>query len=561
MEAAAEKLSINEKVYVNEKTGKDEAAVKGSEEQPFATAAFALWKTGSEQILIFKTSEEAPAGAYELISPSFLKKTKKQADGLEKKAAKQAKADEDKAAKEQAERAREEASKNIKIVDNGEKFVRTKINRTPTLRDQRVAVSGWIHRLRSQKGLVFIVLRDGYGLLQCVLHGDLANAYQTSQLTLESSIEIRGVLKALPEGKTAPGGHELVADYYHVVGLAPGGDEAFSNKVSEDAGPSMLMDRRHLTLRGDTLSSVMKVRAHLLSCFRKNFAQEELTEVTPPCMVQSMVEGGSTLFTFDYYGEPAYLTQSSQLYLETVVPSLGDCYCVQESFRAERSKTRRHLSEYTHVEAELGFLTFDMMLDHIERVISHTVTDLLADPQIKQLVEQLNPGFVPPKLPFRRMKYVDALDWLNEHGVVNSDTGEAFKFGDDIAEAEERHMTDTINEPIFLTHFPVEIKAFYMPRDTEDPRVTLSVDCLLPNVGEVVGGSMRIDNYDELMAAFKREGLDPTPYYWFIDLRKYGTFPHGGYGLGLERILAWICNRFTVRDCSLYPRYTGRCKP
>jgi len=194
--------------------------------------------------------------------------------------------------------------------------------------------------------------------------------YDALTLTLESTIELSGTLKALPEGKSAPDNHELVVDFWKCIGKAPGGDESFSNKVAESAEPSTLADSRHLVIRGETASSILKVRSSVLKAFRSHFDHLGLMEVTPPCMVQTQVEGGGTLFGFDYYGSPAYLTQSSQLYLETCLPSLGDVFCVQESFRAEKSHTRRHLSEYTHVEAELGFLSFKDLLEHLEEIVS-----------------------------------------------------------------------------------------------------------------------------------------------------------------------------------------------
>lgn len=550
------KVSPSVTFYVNEATGSDESSADGSQDKPFKTPAYAYFVNPESAILVFK--EEA----YEAISPSALKKAKKGADGLAKKAEKSKKLAEQTAARDAEEAKKMEASKSIVIKEDESlpKSKYIKIRETTALRDSRVKVSGWIHRLRPQKGVVFIILRDGTGFLQAILTGDLANAYQTSTLTLETTVTLTGTVKKVPEGQSAPGGHELIVDYYEVVGLAPSGDEAFTNKVQENADPSILLDQRHLTLRGDTLSAVMKVRAKFLRFVRDVYDEEGLTEVTPPCMVQTQVEGGSTLFSFNYYGEEAYLTQSSQLYLETCVPALGDVYCIQESFRAERSHTRRHLSEYTHIEAELGFLTFEDMLEHIERVICGVVDKLLADPIAGPLIKQLNPDFVPPTRPFKRMPYIEALDWLNEHGIPNED-GEAFKFGDDIAEAAERRMTDELNVPIFLTRFPLEIKSFYMKKCADDPRVTESVDVLMPNVGEITGGSMRIQELDELLAGLKREGIAPEPYYWFIDQRKYGAFPHGGYGLGTERLLAWLCNRFTVRECSLYPRFSGRCKP
>lgn len=548
-------------VYVNEKTGLDTADC-GSQDKPYQTAAYAQLVSPDSAILIYKENEETKEYEYVAISASALKKAKKGAEGLIKKQEKLAKQDQD-AAKKAAEASKKLSELHlVEITENASlpAAEKIKLKSVGEFIGKRVAVRGWVHRLRMQKGVGFVTLRDGTGFLQSVLAGDLAKSRIASELTIESTILIKGVIEKLPEGKSAPGGVELKADFFEIIGLAPSGDDSFTNKVQEKADPSLLLDQRHLAMRGETLSSVFKVRAVLLAAMRRFFAEEGLTEVTPPCMVQNQVEGGSTLFKLDYYGEEAALTQSSQLYLETCLPALGDVYCVQESFRAEKSHTRRHLSEYTHIESELAFLTFDEMLDHLERLFTTVIKYVVEDPVAGPLVQKLNPSFVVPKMPFKRMAYVDALEWLNEHGIPNEE-GEKFKFGDDIAEAAERKMTDTLNVPILLTRFPAEIKAFYMKKCADDPRVTESVDVLMPNVGEVTGGSMRIESYDELAAALKRENLSAEDYYWFMDLRKYGTCQHGGYGLGTERILAWLCHRESVRECSLYPRFTGRCKP
>jgi len=325
---------------------------------------------------------------------------------------------------------------------------------------------------------------------------------------------------SVPAQHKAPENRELHVDYFKVIGVAAGDKDAITTRVAADADPQTLMNNRHLVLRGETSSSVMKVRAATLRAFRAAYVEQRCTEVTPPCMVQTQVEGGATLFAFDYYGEQAYLTQSSQLYLETCLPSLGDVFCVAPSFRAEKSLTRRHLSEYTHIEAELDFCTFTDLLEHLEDVICRVIDLILEDPVIKGYVGKLNPDFNPkPTRPFMRMKYADAIEWLRENRILNED-GQPHTFGDDIAEAAERKMTDIINKPIFLTHFPVEIKAFYMMKDPEDPRVTESVDVLMPGVGEIVGGSMRMTDYAELMDGYKREGIGADPYYWYTDQRR-----------------------------------------
>ncbi|KAJ2332173.1 asparagine--tRNA ligase [Coemansia sp. RSA 2673] len=194
-------------------------------------------------------------------------------------------------------------------------------------------------------------------------------------------------------------------------------------------------------------------------------------------------------------------------------------------------------------------------------MVKGVVNRVWDEPATRAMITQLNPDFKPYTEPFVRMRYEEAIKWLNDNGIKRAEDGKDFEFGDDIPEAPERKMTDTINKPILLTHFPGPIKAFYMPATKEDPRVTESVDLLMPNVGEVVGGSMRIWDHDQLLAAFQRQGLNPDVYYWYLDQRKYGTCPHGGFGLGIERFIAWITNSYTVRDCCLYPRFVGRCQP
>ncbi|KAK2746062.1 hypothetical protein FQN57_003402 [Myotisia sp. PD_48] len=576
-------------VYIDEDVGHDDDSAQGTESAPYKSLLHAILQQSSLEQVQFLTrkSETGPVGddgdssvrlEWKPATKSALKKATNLADQRKKKAIK-----EQQLAlreKEEAEKRRlvfEEAKKIVLKEDESlPKAIKIRLNVTdpaivrlrPTEEADatdvqpgtRVRVLGRVHRLRTQKDIVFVTLSDGYGLLQCILAGNLAKTYDALTLTLETSIAIHGEMRAVPPKQHAPDNRELHADFFRIIGRAAGDKEAITTRVAADSDPQTLYDNRHLVIRGETASSVLKVRAAVLRAFRTTFVENEMLEVTPPAMVQTQVEGGSTLFSFDYYGEQAYLTQSSQLYLETCLPSLGDVFCVCPSFRAEKSLTRRHLSEYTHVEAELDFITFNDLLDHLEKVICRVIDLVLAEPQIAAYIKKLNPDFTPPSRPFKRMKYADAIEWLREHGINNTED-QPHTFGDDIAEAAERKMTDIINQPIFLTHFPVEIKAFYMKKDDEDRRVTESVDVLMPGVGEIVGGSMRMDDWDELMNAYKKESMDPKPYYWYTDQRKYGTSPHGGYGLGLERFLAWMCGRYTVRECSLYPRFTGRCKP
>jgi asparaginyl-tRNA synthetase len=528
--------------YIDEDVGHDTSEQTGDESLPYKTLGFALLTHG--ETAKYKTRRSVIGEVAEGADPSSRLEWKDATKSALKKAVNYAKAQKKKAGKEEEQlalRMKEESARNI-VLDEAKKIVleedasldkpvKIKLDDTDakkiTLGDgkdkkgTRVRVFGRVHRERRQKDVMFITLRDGYGYMQVILTGKLAKTYDALTLTRETSVEILGELREVPAGAHAPNDRELHADYYkiHDGWKAAGGDDAITNRVSKDTEHATLLDLRHLTLRGETASKVMIVRDAVEFAFNQVYRELRLRKVSPPALVQTQVEGGATLFKFGYYNEEAYLTQSSQLYLETCLPSMGDVYCIEKSFRAEKSLTRRHLAEYTHIEAELDYINFDDLLTHLEEVMCRVLEVTMSDPVIKQYVTDLNPEFAMPERPFMRMKYQDAIDWLVEHNIPNED-GEPHKFGDDIAEAAERRMTDIINRPIFLTHFPTEIKAFYMLKDKEDPRVTESVDCLMPGVGEIVGGSMRMDNFDELMGAFAREQIDPAAYYWYTDQRK-----------------------------------------
>ncbi|KAJ1954535.1 asparagine--tRNA ligase, partial [Dipsacomyces acuminosporus] len=423
-------------IFVDEGVGSDETG-HGTKEVPLKTpvAAVALISVMPEEkqptfkIHVKKTGEEE----YAEITASALKKAKKTHDINLKKAKKQA----EQAAKDQAqieakqaeEQRKLEESKKIVLAENPAlpKAKQIRIKDAIDNRDTRVKVFGWVNRLRVQgKDMMFIVLRDGTGYLQCVLTNELCHTYDALTLTLESTVALYGEIKQVPEGKTAPDGHELVVDFWEVVSKAPGGDDAVTNRLNAESDPSILYQQRHLVIRGDVASSVLKVRSRVMRAFRDHFDSAGYFEVTPPCMVQTQVEGGSTLFSFNYYGENAYLTQSSQLYLETCLPSMGAVYTISESYRAEKSNTRRHLSEYSHCEAEIPFITFNDLLDGIEDMVKDVVNRVWAEPATRAMIEQLNPGFKPNNEPFLRMRYEEAIKWLNERGIKREEDGKDF---------------------------------------------------------------------------------------------------------------------------------------
>ncbi|CAB3375293.1 Hypothetical predicted protein [Cloeon dipterum] len=469
VEEDLKKMSLTE-IYTSDKTGNDDAG-DGTEGKPFKTILRAMHHAGKEPFPVIYVDGKDAAKKFEPASKTQLKKIQKIWVREQHKSNDKAKREEEDADKRNKNL---EEAKKITLKEDASLPVatKTKIQACEQYRGSRVKVYGWVHRLRRQgKSLMFITLRDGTGYLQCVLNDLLCQTYDALTLSTEASVLLYGTLQVVPEGKNAPGGHELQVDFWELIGDAPpGGADAILN---EDSHPDVQLDNRHIMIRGENTAMILKMRSILMQAFRSHYFDRGYFEVTPPTLVQTQVEGGATLFTLNYFGEDAYLTQSSQLYLETVLPAMGDVFCIAQSYRAEQSRTRRHLAEYTHIEGECPFITFEEMLDRLEDLVCDVVQRVLDSP-FGYMVKELNPDFKQPKRPFRRMNYSEAIEYLKTNNITKED-GSFYEFGEDIPEMPERKMTDAINEPIMLCRFPAEIKSFYMAKCPEDKRLTESV--------------------------------------------------------------------------------------
>lgn len=416
----------------------------------------------------------------------------------------------------------------------------------------KVRIRGWVANKRSSGGIQFLEIRDGTGFVQATLKKDKVGEKFFKELDLmnvESVVDIEGEAK---EDKRAPSGYEISIDKITILHKAA---EDFPIQ-KKDHGPEYLMDQRHFYLRDKRMFLITKVRAKVLELAREWFKKNDFTEVHVPLIVGAAVEGGSTLFQLDYFGSPAYLTQSWQLYGEAYINSVGKCYTLAPSFRAEKSRTRRHLTEYWHLEAEMPFCDIDCLMENEEGLVAH-ICEGLAKQMPKELKEL---GRDPKdlekvKVPFPRVRYEDAIKILKKDGVK-------IEMGDDIGADEEKVLTQHYDVPFFLTHFPTAIKPFYHKPDPKDPKFTLSVDMLAPEgYGEIIGSGQRVDDYDELLKRIKHEKLDPKAYQWYLDMRKWGSVPHAGFGLGIERVIMWSCKLEHVREAIAFPRFINRVTP
>ena len=417
---------------------------------------------------------------------------------------------------------------------------------------QHVLVRGWLQHKRSSGGIVFLFVRDGSGVVQStlkkgVVEDKIFDLFQAAGV--ESSIEVAGEVR--PDTR-ALGGRELVVDEGTIVGAARE-DFPIAKKFH---GPEFLLDQRHLFVRSDKMRAILKMRAVVLSATRSWFDLHDFLEVQVPILTSAAVEGGSTLFEVKYFDEKAYLTQSWQLYAEALIASVGKIYTVAPSFRAEKSRTRRHLTEYWHVEAEAPWCDLDGIIHVEEELLAHVVRVLVdrCRPEL-DLFERKVSDLERAKPPFPRITYSEAFEKIGKEKS-------GIKWGDDLGYEQEKLLTVHFDRPFFVTHYPKSAKAFYHKPDPSKAEVTLSVDMLAPEgYGEITGGGQRIDDYDMLMARIREEGLDAKSYAWYLDLRKFGSVPHSGFGLGLERLLSWVCRLDHIRDAIAFPRLINRLYP
>ena len=425
---------------------------------------------------------------------------------------------------------------------------------------QAVTIRGWLYNLRESGKLLFPIFRDGSGVIQGIVPKaavppEVFDAIKG--LTQESSVIVEGKVRA---DKRAPGGYELdVVNVQVIQRVAENDPYPISPK---EHGVEFLMEHRHLWVRSTRQASILRVRAEIIKAARDFFDERGFVLTDPPILTPAACEGTTTLFPVDYFDEQAYLTQSGQLYIESTAMALGKVYSFGPTFRAEKSKTRRHLTEFWMVEPEVAYAQLDDLMVLAEEFISFIVKRCLD----KRRADLQTIGRDIAKLekieaPFARLQYDDAVKMLQE-GHAKGAVENKFEWGGDFGSPDETYLSSQFEKPVMVHRYPAKIKAFYMEPDPQRPELALCVDVLAPEgYGEIIGGSQRMASYDLLVQRIHEHGLPEEAFKWYLDLRKYGSVPHGGFGMGIERAVAWICGLEHVRETIPFPRMLHRLYP
>ena len=428
------------------------------------------------------------------------------------------------------------------------------IRRAGDFAGQTVRLRGWLYNLRESGKLLFPIFRDGTGLLQGVLFKKNVSPElfeRVRQLTQESSLEVVGALRAEPR---APGGFELDVQELTVLQKVPA--EAPYPISPKEHGIEFLMEHRHLWLRSQRQVAILRVRHEVIRSVREFFDNDGFTLADAPILTPAACEGTTTLFEVGYFDDKAYLTQSGQLYAEACALALGKTYCFGPTFRAEKSKTRRHLTEFWMVEPEVAFAELDDVMHLAERLVAHVVQSVLRCRRADLAV--LERDVAPLEkvvLPFPRVSYDEAVERVNA-------AGGAMQYGSDLGGGDETLLSRQFDRPVMVHRYPAAVKAFYMQPDPARPDLALCVDMLAPEgYGEIIGGSQRVHDLDLLRSRIAAQGLPEEAFSWYLDLRRFGTVPHGGFGMGIERVVAWLCGIEHVRETIPFPRTIYRIFP
>jgi asparaginyl-tRNA synthetase len=425
---------------------------------------------------------------------------------------------------------------------------------------QSVTLHGWLYNLRESGKLLFPIFRDGTGTIQGVAHVKSVPAEvfeKLKSLTQESSVIVRGKVRA---DKRAPGGYELDVEDVQVVQRVSESDP-YPITLKEH-GVDFLMEHRHLWIRSPRQSAILRIRAEIMRAAAEFFDSNGFIRTDPPILTPAACEGTSTLFPVDYFGDPAYLTQSGQLYIESTALALGKVYSFGPTFRAEKSKTRRHLTEFWMIEPEVAYMDLDGLLELAENFLSHIVQSVLKNRSSElDVIGRDKAKLEAIKPPFPRLRYDKAAEMLNQ-AYKDGQLEAPFEYGNDFGSPDETWLSSQFDRPVMVHRYPADVKAFYMEPDPKDSRFALCVDVLAPEgYGEVIGGSQRVSSFELLNSRIEQHNLPKEAFQWYLDLRRYGSVPHSGFGMGIERAVAWVCGLDHVRETIPFARTLHRIYP